>query len=324
MIISDLFTILVASPSKHFYTILPVPNCKGLYFGIDRALRPCLFVAATNMLHEPSIRTVRVSFFPNRIYQLSLLDGSEQTGIFHTLVCDSSDRSDEEAFMVLVDAFIAQNIDLPSASGNIGSFFRSMARLFAIERATDLTSVRQGLWGELFMMKSCRGYQFWVPYWHSEVTRLFDFSSSGKRLEVKTTISGQRIHHFSHRQVYSLENEEIVIASILLREDDAGLSLRELITECRSELLKSPDYLKLEKAVRHAIMDDPSEIGPKYNFLEALNSLGWFRSLDVPHFANPEPPGVSQTSYRVDLSTSPSLDPDELKNWIDCWPFSVQ
>jgi hypothetical protein len=195
-----------------------------------------------------------------------------------------------------------------------------MARLFAIDPARDLKAERQGLWGELFLMRQIRGFQFWAPFWHSEVRQLFDFSTPNKHLEVKTTIENNRIHHFSHRQLYPLQGEEIIVASLLVIEDDKGLSLRELIDDCRSVLLQTSYYLKLENAVRHAGMEDSSEIGPKFDPADAQLKLGWFHSVDIPHFRVPEPPGVSQTSYRVDLSEAPQLDNDELNIWFDSWP----
>jgi len=178
---------------------------------------------------------------------------------------------------------------------------------------------RQGLWGELFMMQKVRGYRHWAPFWHSEVTRVFDFSAQSRRLEVKTAAGGQRIHHFTHRQVFAIGDEEIVVASLVLREDDSGVSLKQLIDECRTGLLGTPHFLKLERAVRQTGMEDPTTEGPVFGAAEAERQLAWFRAEYTPHFRLPEPPGVSDTRYRVDLSTAPRLDLDRLNTWLDRW-----
>jgi hypothetical protein len=146
---------------------------------------------------------------------------------------------------------------------------------------------------------------------------MFDFSTSNIRLEIKTTIGNQRVHHFSHRQVFALEGEEIVIASILLQEDDTGLNLKQLIEECRNSLMGTDYYLKLEKAVRRAGMDDISITGPIYDSRQAAESIALFKSTEAPHFKIPEPPGVSDTHYRVDLSTAPRLSPEVIHSWLD-------
>ena len=194
-----------------------------------------------------------------------------------------------------------------------------MVRLFAVSPANDLLSERRGLWGELFMMSRVRGFQFWAPFWHGEVIRRFDFSHGRNRLEVKLTTRSERIHYFTHRQIYSSGSEDIFIASIVAGEDDSGLSLRRLILDSRSALVGTPDYIKLEKAVRHAGMQDSAETGPVIDATEAEVSLAWFRSIHVPHFRVPEPQGVSETRYKVDLSTAPQITEAETDEWLDTW-----
>jgi hypothetical protein len=222
--------------------------------------------------------------------------------------------------VLLVEAFLAAEHQEGMVSFSaLASFFHSMLRLFSVGRATDLESERQGLWGELFVMSRVRGFLFWAPFWHLDATRTFDFSAPGKRVEVKTVTGQERLHYFSHRQVFALEGEEIVIASLLLRREDAGLSLKDLIVQCHTALLGTPYYMKLYKAIRRAGMEDPAEPGPIFDADDAGRALAWFRSEDIPHFSEPEPPGVSQTRYRVNLSGAPQIATGELEAWLDSW-----
>lgn len=300
---------------------MQIPGYEGFFLGVDRSKRPCLFVATQSRVLEPNLQATHISLRPNQAFDLTLPDNSKKRGLFHALLCETEDRSDRETFVSLIEAFIVQTDNAQLASQTIGQFFRSLVRLFAEGAVRDRELEQQGLWGELFLMRQIRGYKFWAPFWHSEVTRLYDFSSTGKRLEVKTASGGQRVHHFSHRQVFSLGGEQIVIASLMVREEDSGLSLNDLIAECRSSLLNSPYYLKLERSVRHAgiKIEDPQEAGPIYDPNEALHSLGWFKSTKVPHFNQPEPGGVSQTTYKIDLTNAPQLGSSELENWLDTW-----
>ena len=127
-----------------------------------------------------------------------------------------------------------------------------------------------------------RAFDSGPRFWHSEVERRFDFSCGRNRVEVKVTTRPERTHHFSHRQIFAIEGEEIVVASIVAAEDDSGLSLRQLIDECRNALLGTPDYLKLEKAVRQAGMESSTEPGPLIDAAEAEQNLAWFRSIEYP------------------------------------------
>ena len=303
-------------PSGHAFTVAPVPGSQGVLLGVDMTGYPVLFVVAEVGSVEPPLRTNKVSLHIGQSYSFAGMDDSPRVELLHALRCETSDSADVETFLLLAEAFLA----LREAGGvdrhALNSFFRSMVRLFAVTPAKDLQAARRGLWGELFMMSRVRGFRFWAPFWHSEVERRFDFSCGRSRVEVKTTTRSERTHHFSHRQIFATAGEEIVVASIVAAEDDSGLSLRQLIEACRSALLGTPDYLKLEKAVRQAGMESPTEPGPIIDAAEAEQNLAWFRSMDIPHFRVPEPAGVTETRYKVELSTAPRVAETELDKWL--------
>jgi hypothetical protein len=317
--IAELFWQLRDSPSGHMFTAGSLPDYPGIYIAADTNGRPCIFMQTEERAIEPPLHTAHVSLNPSQEYILTLQDGQQQTGRFFSICCETTMRSDINAYLLLIDAFLSQTRPNIFTYQTLTEFFSSIVRLFALGPVRDIQSYRQGLWGELFMMRQTRGYRFWAPFWHSEMNRAFDFSTVGRRVEVKTAAGTQRVHHFSHRQIYALENEEILIASILVREDDAGISLQELISECRAALRDSPFYLKIEKAVRHSGMVDLSETGPRYDATEPMTLVAWVRSTDAPRFTMPEPPGVTETRYKVDLSLAPHVSLTELNSWLDTW-----
>lgn len=304
--------------SPHRFTATPLVSLPNAYLAIDSAGRPALFRRASGPSPEAPLRTAQVSLRLGMPFTITPRSTHSITGLFDCLSCETSERGAIETFLVLVDAYLA-NHSASNVDTSLSTFFRSIVRLFAVPPSRDLAAERQGLWGELFMMRSVNGYEFWATYWHTEPTRKFDFSAAGRRVEVKTTSNGPRIHHFSHRQVYALAGEEIVIASLIVNADDAGLTLRELIDECRHAIAATPEFIRLERAVRRAGMDDPSESGPSFDERAASIALAWFGSADAPHFRVAEPPGVSDTRYRVDLSTAPQMDPDNVSTWLQLW-----
>ena len=306
-------------PSGHAFTVAPVPGRQGVLLGVDVAGCPVLFVVAEPGPAEPPLRTNKVSLHIGQSYSLADVDDYPRTELLHALRCETSNSAEVETFLLLAQSFLASGEEGSVDQQGLTSFFRSMVRLFAVSPVKDLQAERRGLWGELFMMSRLRGFRFWAPFWHSEVYRRFDFSRGRDRVEVKITTRPERTHHFSHRQIFALEGEEIVVASIVAAEDDAGLSLRQLIDDCRSALLGTPEYLKLEKAVRQAGMEDSTESGPVIDPAEAEENLAWFRALDIPHFRVPEPEGVTETRYRVDLATAPQVTTSELDEWLRSW-----
>jgi hypothetical protein len=317
--ISDLFGQLKDDPSGHAYTVVPIPGHDDAYLGIDSASRPCFFVRAAEKSMGPPLRTTHVSLRLGQEYRVASPKGPARSARLHALICETADEADVETFIVLVEAFLSRYKKERIDEKVLTAFFGSMARLFSIGPSDDLRTERQGLWGELFLMSHVNGFVFWAPFWHSETTRKFDFSCRNKRVEVKSTVGTERVHQFSHRQIYELEGEEIMIASLLLRKDDAGLSLRKLIQEARAALQGTEHYFKLEQSVRQAGMETTEENGPSYDSREAEKELAWYRATEAPHFQIPEPPGVSQTHYRDDLSTAPKVGSEGLSGWLGQW-----
>jgi Putative PD-(D/E)XK family member, (DUF4420) len=323
MLTAEVFERLRQSPSGHAFTVEAVGGRDDVFLGVDASQRPCLFVRGAATTLEPQLRTSHVSLVLGQEYMIQPPGQRTRSERLDALRCETSDAGDLDTFLVLVDALLARygagQIDPDALKG----FFRSMVRLFSAASSSDLQAERQGLWGELFMMSRERGFQFWAPFWHSETNRKFDFSAVGRRVEVKTAVGQVRIHHFAHRQIYSEEGEEIVLASLLLRKEDAGLSLRDLIAQARSALMGTEHYFKLELAIRQAGMEAMDEPGPTYDSTEASELLAWYRASDAPHFTMAEPPGVSQTHYRVDLSTAPRIPSEDLSHWLNSWPAIV-
>lgn len=315
----ELFRSLTEKPSGHAYTASKIEGWRNVYLAVNSMGYPALIVETDNMLGGPSLRAAKVSLKPSQELTVTINGNTSSRRIFHILICESSDRSDVANFLVLIEAFLASRFGLQIEGDDLASFFRSMVRLFAIKPASDLDARRQGLWGELFIMQRVNGFRFWAPSWHGAVTGLFDFSARRKHIEVKTTLSHLRIHHFSHKQIWEPEGEQILIASLMLAKDDSGLSLRELISECRIALRGTPDYLKLEFAVRHAGMDDVFTPGPQFDPTEAEKELSWFKATDAPHFRMPEPDGVTETNYKVDLTKAMPISAEELNMWLVDW-----
>ena len=315
----ELYTALKAMSSGHEYTAVAIKGKNKTFLARNSNGYPALIVETDSKFDAPLLKAAKVCFEPGQDFIISIDASAPIRGTYNVLVCESNDRNDIINFLILMDAFLG-SVDHPQITGNdMAVFFRSMVRLFAVKPALDLEAKRQGLWGELFVMQQVSGYRFWAPFWHGAVMGLFDFSKAKSHVEVKTTVSTNRIHHFSHRQIWEAEGEEIIIASLTLAEDDSGLSLRELIDECRLTLRGTPDYLKLEFAIRHAGMEDDALSGPKFNADSATQNLLWFKAADAPHFRMPEPIGVSETSYKVDFTEASPISTEELNRWLGDW-----
>jgi len=317
--IIDVLKDLRAESSEHAFKVAEIADYPGLYIATDKTGRPSLFVKAVSHVSDPPLRTMHVSLRPNQRYSITFRNGLTEESLFHVLSCETSENSDTESFITIINALLKSGYQKEIGFSNLSSFFRSLIRLFSTEQARDLDRERIGLWGELFMMKSVHGFNFWAPFWRSDPIRRFDFSAGERHIEVKTTTGAERVHHFSHNQIFAGEGEEIVIASLMLNQDNSGLSLRDLILECKEEWAHTSHFLKLERAIRSTGMNNTADSGPAFNHTEAQKNLAWFRSTDAPHFRVPEPPGVYETRYKVNFSDAPVLEEEKLDSWLSNW-----
>ncbi len=320
MTITELYNRLNDGRFENTFKAVSVPRFSGVYIGVSSSGQPCLFVEPKGeKFRGPSMKTSRVTLGIGRNYTISLSGSSPRIETLDSLICDSDEEVDKRTFISLIEGLLNDPAEGDIKRANLTAFFLSVSRLFSIPPAKDLGAEQQGLWGELFFMSRIKGFRFWFPFWHSEPTRKFDFSAPNLRLEVKTAEGNERIHQFSHRQVYPYGGEEIGLASILLRKEDTGLSLRKLIDSARDAISEEGQVIKLAKAERVSGMENSDEQGPSFDETEAERSLALFWAQDAPHFNMAEPEGVSQTHYRIDLSTAPAIPKEDLIEWLSKW-----
>lgn len=309
---------LIHDLSEHEFKAVEFPNITGVFIAINRARLPVLLITSNDAGIPLQLKTDMLSLLlhtKGTVYSHGKL---LETKKFHMLQCESSDTATVESFLILVRAFVSKLSYNNCSNNDLIEFFQTLVRLFKVSPVPDLLRERQGLWGELFLLQWVGDIKHWTKFWHSDFTLKFDFASNNKRIEVKTSM-GERIHYFSHDQLFS-NDKEIAIASIMLSKDDAGKSLRELINEVRTAIADEPDLIiKLENAIRKAGMQDLSENGPRFDYTEASRHIAWFWSDFVPRFNQAEPPGVSNTHYRVNLATVEQVNDDELRKWLNTW-----
>jgi hypothetical protein len=309
---------LKSTKTKHPYNVVQIPEREGLYVGTDSEHRVAIFIKSDNEPPIPSIKTDKLQVDFSSDYQLYLNGKQSVVSNFHSIRCLSNDPDDTRLFTDIIESIISDpNTDYKAQS--LSSIFYALVGLFETTPQQDVRKERQGLWGELFFMRQYGGYEKWIPVWHSDPSRLFDFSMDSKRIEVKTSTRPERIHEFSHRQLFSIGSEKVVVVSLMLREEDTGLSLRTLINEAKAKLKGKSHYIRLERAIIKADMDEPTEEGPRYNEAEARNQLAWYEIENVPHFPTPEPQGVSGTHYRSDLTTAQKMPEEEIRKTIEEW-----
>ena len=194
--------------------------------------------------------------------------------------------------------------------------FLEIKDLFSKERKISKTEL-EGLFGELFAMyvlKINYGIDISIFY-QKEERRKFDFNlSDKKKIEVKTTLKPERIHHFLHQQL-DTDRYDIRIISIMLQKDDAGMSLLELVNECKD--LFSTYFrivFRLEMITKNVVDSELEE--EKYNFEYAKSNMKIYDATKIPRLKEKNVDGVFNIEYDVDLINTISESAGKFIDWI--------
>lgn len=272
-----------------------------------------MILSGANRLPPVSLETKSLSFVFN--YSGSfIVNGDVKNKIVHILTCKERKTEIIEAFVRLTKAFATNEENDDQVY--LPKLFSILSSLFDKERAVnDIELI--GLYAELYSIKLFREFGFDIASkWQSRDRMKFDFSfNEEKRLEIKSTIKPTRIHHFRHEQLLS-EIYDIVVVSIMVQPNDAGLSLFDLIEEIRSEnTSRFAIQARIDSIVAHVTTESLHAI--KYDERYSKNNIKFYRASQIPHFNEKTPEGVFHAEYDCDLENVSSLSIDEVIIWME-------
>jgi hypothetical protein len=282
-----------------------------LYIGINN--NSLVFVTPCNEPVKPTYfqETKELRLGVN-VYCSLQINGKETNEHCNILYCLSHDTFHVDAFVRLGLVFFEKE----KTTDEIVKLFSSLTNMFSKNVELSFNEI-QGFYGELFTIYflNQKGISI-AKYWQSEDRMKFDFSiDEKKRIEVKTTIKEERIHHFRHEQLLS-DFYDIKVVSILLRKSDTGLSLNELIESVRA--IPSIEFAvieHIEKFINQA-SNKQQVLSICFDETYAKQNIKFFSADRIPRFNEKQPNGVTNTEYDVDLSTTKTDDLEILKSWL--------
>lgn len=269
-----------------------------LYLGEDNQGNVVIVCVSSKPNRSPlRQRTKMLSIECNMKVQY-VLDGVVEKQTVHIIRCYSSSNQEKDIFIELAPLFEEashkqdQEESLLETVAILSSFFANKAE------PTD--SELQGLFAELYTIKSFQDSLHLGDYWQSNDRMKFDFSISGTtKIEVKSTIKNERKHHFRHEQL-AHELFDIYVVSYMLRPDDEGTSLFELIELSKPLVQNDPRRLMiLERYIKNT-----TELRLKQcRFSEAItdSKRRIYKAKDIPRFREETPTGVSNAEYDCNL-----------------------
>ena len=283
------------------------------YFGKDiegniSFMLPSQFTRITPMYQET--RSLRFVFNKKCTFRSV---GITETKVVHLLTCKEKDDEKVLAFIRLTKAF-SQN-DRENDQYYLVKLFSAISSLFDKKREVSEKEL-QGLFAELYtILHFGKNHCDISKFWQSKNMMKFDFSiSEKKRLEIKSTLKTNRIHHFKHDQLLD-ELYDIRIVSFLLRKGDHGISLQNLLDRIRDEY--ADNYALLMHVEELVVNVDQDQLyGIKYDEIYLKENIKYYNALEIPHFNEKSPDGVFNAEYDCSLDASPSLQEDDIFNWV--------
>ena len=143
----------------------------------------------------------------------------------------------------------------------------------------------QGLWAELFILMSSTNTEEMVDAWHVSNSELWDFHSTNRIVEVKSTIGRSRVHSFQNEQLLPpMDVRDSVVASLILSRTDDGASIWDLIQEINRKVdgERSAKVTKLVHDLLGKGIARSEEF--KFDLGEAVDNVKFFSMDLIPSF----------------------------------------
>ena len=294
---------------KEGYNLKKLEN---VYWGKSRDNEVVFAIESLNKQTLPIVQTTKyLTLYVNEEFEINE-GGQLRTANMSMLVLKIDDQYYLDLFVQLTQTF-----SLVVSEDELLKYFISLKDLFSLDKKASLSEL-QGFYGELiamYILKINYGVDISI-YYQTEQKRKFDFSiTDRKKIEIKTTTKSERIHHFLQEQL-NIQRFDVRIISIMLQKDDKGMSLKELICECK-EIFASNLGLMLciERMLKNTSIEEIDKV--KFNYAYTKENIKIFDARNIPRLNEKSPDGVYNVEYDSDLSSAIKETVNKTINWIN-------
>ena len=264
----------------------------GIMMGLDKKSNLCVVVIAGNQTKSPLIHRTKLISIECNIYVSYQLNGENKEGKVHIIRCLSNSEKERELFLELAIILVSESDNSEESTINTFTILRS----FFNNNSSISDNQLIGLYAELYTICKFHDSLAIEKFWQSRDRMKFDFSFSEKvKLEVKATTQNHRVHHFRHEQLMT-DVYKIYVLSYMLRYDDEGLSLFDLILNCKNIISGHSDKIvRLNLVIKNAGEERLKELRFNTDYTE-LNRH-FYSAESIPRFSENTPNGVSNAEY---------------------------
>lgn len=304
--IYEKFKALAKNPTEDkLFSVIPILDTNHK-LGISKEGYPKFFVCTNDT----------ASTIPNTIldilsveYNLSctFVDDNNTKTLHHytVITLHSEDRTLQEYFFDIVIMMFGKMSKIPSKR-EIAIEVENLISIFSAMTCPPRKKI-QGLWAELLLIERSYIPETLINAWHESPTAKYDFTMGRDKVEVKSTSSETRIHHFSLDQLCPSAHSRVVVASAIVRESAKskdGLSVRDLYDRICNRVNSVDARMHMMKVIAETIGTDMHHLNEIYfDYVEACDTLRYYDSNDVPGVdKDGVHPGVTSVGFNSDLS----------------------
>ena len=298
----DFFAALDSSNYQGAYVCKPIGSLGIAFVTKDQLNRPLFLVQDDAGIRKPNLELENVHVE----YGLQCRITDEVTtssGVFTAITCTNADIALQELFVRCFSDMLVHWSSTVVGS-EVDKHIRSLVELFRGLGRPNLKGIR-GLWAELNLIASCKRQEIVLRAWHADPKDIFDFSFPGFHVEVKSSDSADRVHHFSLQQIRPVDGDRVYVVSSLLQSNPSGTSVIELTERISAQVARDPNLR--EKLWRNVFATLGSEIRAakisRFSEEYARNQLQVCDAVDLPWYSTPAPPGVLDINARIAFSS---------------------
>lgn len=265
------------------------------------------FFVATNTASSPAQNIIReiLSVEYDMSCTISKDDGMAVEDIFTIITLRSPEHALQDYFIEIMLMMLTKFAQEPTCH-ELAVEVENLISIFSALNNPPRKKV-QGLWAELLVIDQSVFPNTLINAWHADPSAKYDFTLGKDKIEVKSTSSEQRVHHFSYDQLNPSTHSRLLVASTIVREsgkDENGLSVYDLYQKINKRLNVTTYQLKLYKVIAETIGSDIVKLKDiHYDYIQAVDTLKFFDARKVPHISEDGiPQHVSDVKFASDLS----------------------
>lgn len=291
----------VNTPSTNDFSLIEYGT--GIMIGVDKASYVCVIVKSANPTRFPLRHKTQNMSIECNIRVRYNLGGNVFDDVVHIIRCLSEKQREKELFLELAAVLIQESDGSEEA---IMDTFNTLRTFFSDKKEVSDNELI-GLYAELYTICTFDDALKIGKYWQSRDRMKFDFSITEKiKLEVKATTKNTRTHHFKHEQLMT-ELYDIYVLSYMLRYDDEGLALYDVLLNSKNLLENdSRKLLRINYILKNVNEDRLKDMKFNRDYTEAHRHI--YRATDIPKFNQSTPMGVANAEYDCVLDNAQHIE----------------